>query len=116
LGLCIVFGFAFTWLFTTIGLYAGSAQAAQGISLLVFPLTFVSSAYVPVHSMPGWMQAFATHQPVTVMVDAVRALTVGPGAAGLSHHTGYYVVASLLWSAALVAVFAPIAIARYNRG
>ncbi len=115
-GLCIVFGFAFTWMFTTIGLYAGSAQAAQGMSLLVFPLSFVSSAYVPLHSMPGWMQAFASHQPVTVMVDAVRALTVGTTAAGLSHSTGHYVVASLLWSAVIVAVFAPIAIARYSRG
>jgi ABC transporter DrrB family efflux protein len=115
-GLCILFGFAFTWMFATIGLYAGSAQAAQGMSLLVFPLSFVSSAYVPVHSMPGWMQAFASHQPVTVMVNAVRALTVGTTAAGLSHNTGHYVIASLIWSAVIVAVFAPIAIARYSRG
>jgi ABC-2 type transport system permease protein len=115
-GLCVVFGFAFTWMFATIGLYAGSAQAAQGMSLLVFPLSFVSSAYVPVHSMPGWMQAFANHQPVTVMANAVRALTVGTGAASLSHNTGYYVVGSLIWSAVLVAVFAPVAIHRYNRG
>ena len=56
-GLCVLFGFAFTWLFITIGLVAGNAQAAQGMSLLVFPLTFVSSAYVPVATMPGWMQA-----------------------------------------------------------
>ena len=52
-GLCVVYGFAFTWLFVFIGLVAGNAQAAQGMSLLVFPLTFVSSAYVPVDSMPG---------------------------------------------------------------
>ena len=71
--LCVVFGFAFTWMFMLIGLVAGSAQAAQGMSLLVFPLTFVSSAYVPVDTMPGWMQAFAKHQPITAMVDAVRA-------------------------------------------
>src|SRR5262249_61191889 len=57
--LCVLFGFAFIWMFVTIGLFAGNAQAAQGMSLLVFPLTFVSSAYVPVHSMPGWLQAFA---------------------------------------------------------
>src|SRR5207249_2931742 len=75
-GLVVVFGFAFTWLFITIGLYAGNAQAAQGMSLLVFPLSFVSSAYVPVDSMPGWLQAFAEHQPLTVMVDAVRSLTL----------------------------------------
>ena len=69
LGLCVVFGFAFTWLFILIGLLAGSAQAAQGMSLLVFPLTFVSSAYVPVDTMPGWMQPFARNQPITAMVD-----------------------------------------------
>jgi len=115
-GLCVVFGFAFSWVFITIGLYAGNAQAAQGLSLLVFPLTFVSSAYVPVASMPGWMQAFAEHQPITAMVDAVRSLTLGQQAeAVLGHSTGHYLVASLLWSAALVAVFAPLAIARFHK-
>jgi ABC-2 type transport system permease protein len=115
-GLLLVFGFAFEWLFLTLGLFAGSAQAAQGLALLVFPLTFVSSAYVPVESMPGWLQAFADHQPITVMVDAVRALTQGPAAeALLGHSAGYYVVRSLAWSAAILAVFAPMAVARYRR-
>jgi ABC-2 type transport system permease protein len=117
LALIVVFGFAFTWLFMVIGLFAGSAQAAQGMSLLVFPFTFVSSAYVPVESMPGWMQAFAEHQPLTVMVNAVRGLTLGDSAtAVLGHSTTYYVVASLIWSAGLVVVFAPIAVARYRKG
>ena len=117
LGLCVVYGFAFTWLFITIGLMAGSAQAAQGMSLLVFPLTFVSSAYVPVDSMPGWMQPIAEHQPITVMVNAVRSLALGdPAAAGLSGTTAHWVVLSLIWSAVLVAAFAPVAVARYRRG
>ncbi len=81
-GCCVVFGFAFEWMFLTLGLFAGTAQAAQGLALMVFPLTFVSSAYVPVDSMPGWMQAFAEHQPVTVMVDAVRVAHPGPGGRG----------------------------------
>jgi ABC-2 type transport system permease protein len=116
-GLLVLLGFAFEWLFITLGLFAGSAQAAQGLALLVFPLTFVSSAYVPVESMPGWLQAFAEHQPVTVMVDAVRALTQGPAAeALLGHGAGFYVVRSLLWAAGIVAVFAPLAVARYRRG
>jgi ABC-2 type transport system permease protein len=76
LGLIIVFSFAFEWVFITVGLYAGNAQAAQGIALLV-PFTFVSSAYVPVSSMPRWLQTFAENQPVTYMIDAVRALTGG---------------------------------------
>ena len=50
------------------------------MALLVFPLTFVSSAYVPVETMPGWMQAIAEHQPITYMVDAVRSLTQGEAA------------------------------------
>ena len=56
------------------------------MALLVFPLTFVSSAYVPVESMPGWMQAFAEHQPITYMVDAVRSLTLGAAAEVLLGH------------------------------
>ncbi len=58
--LLIVFGFAFEWVFVLIGLLAGNAQAANSMSLLVFPFTFVSSAFVPVQSMPGWMQPVAT--------------------------------------------------------
>ena len=114
--LCLLFGFAFDWLFITIGLVAGNAQAAQGMSLLVFPLTFVSSAYVPVDSMPGWLQAFAEHQPVTVMVDAVRALALGDSAeAVLGHSAGHYVVAAVLWAAAITVVFATVAVARFHR-
>ena len=117
LGLMVVYGFAFTWLFITIGLLAGNAQAAQGMSLLVFPFTFVSSAYVPVDSMPGWMQPIAEHQPITAMVNAVRSLALGdPATAGLSNSTAYYVVVSLIWCVALVAVFAPLAVAKYRKG
>jgi ABC transporter DrrB family efflux protein len=115
-GLCVVFGFAFTWLFMTLGMLAGTAQAAQGMSLMVFPFTFVSSAYVPVSTMPGWMRGFAEHQPITVMVNCVRALTEGPAAEALLGHTaGYYVIRSLLWSAALVIAFLPVAVARFAR-
>jgi ABC transporter DrrB family efflux protein len=116
-GLCVVYGFAFTWVFICIGLLAGSAQAAQGMSLLVFPFTFVSSAYVPVDTMPSWMQPIAEHQPITAMSNAVRSLTLGsPELAGLSGTTSSYVVTSLLWCVGLVVVFAPIAVARYRKG
>ena len=115
-GLCVVYGFAFTWLFVFIGLVAGNAQAAQGMSLLVFPLSFVSSAYVPVDSMPGWLQPFAEHQPLTSMTNAVRSLVLGdPALAGLDHSIGHWVGLSLLWSVGLIAVFAPLAVARYRR-
>ena len=78
------------------------------MALIVFPFTFVSSAYVPIATMPGWMQAFARNQPITPMVDAVRSLVLGgPHAAGLTGTTAHYVVVSLIWSVVLVAVFVP---------
>ncbi len=115
--LLIVFSFVFEWVFITLGLYAGNAQAAQGMSLMLIPFTFVSSAFVPVQSMPSWLRSVAEHQPVTYMIDAVRTLTQGAKAeALLGHSSEYYVVRSLVWSVALVALFAPIAVARYRRG
>ena len=116
-GLCIVAAYAFSWVFIYIGLASGTAQAAQGISLLVFPLTFVSSAYVPVSSMPGWMQSFAEHQPVTVMVDAVRSLVLGSDSGiHLAHTTGYYVAGTFLWAAVLSLGFGSLSILRYRKG
>jgi ABC-2 type transport system permease protein len=115
-GLTILYGFAFVWLFIFLGLAAGSPQAAQGLSFLVFPLSFVSSAYVPVSTMPGWMQGFANNQPMTQMINTVRALTGGPAAQLLlGHSVSYYLVPSLLWSAGLVAVFAPLAVWKLKR-
>jgi ABC-2 type transport system permease protein len=112
--LVVVFGFSFTWLFMLIGLVSGSAQAAQGMSLLVFPLTFVSSAYVPVDTMPGWMQPIAEHQPITAMVDSVRAWVVADPVASLGHTAPYFTVIALLWSVGLIVAFAPLAVARYR--
>ena len=111
-----VVGLALGWLFMVLGLVASNAQAAQGLSMIVFPLTFVSSAYVPVATMPGWMQPFARHQPVTAMVDAIRSLSLGDaGKAVLPESTGHYVVTSLLWCVVIVAVAAPLAIRRFTR-
>ncbi len=116
-GLVLVFGFAFEWLFITMGLFAGNAQAAQGMGMIAFPLAFVSSAYVPVSTMPGWLQVFAKHQPLTYMVDAVRSLTLGPHAqALLGHPTSYFVTRALLWTVAIIAVTVPVAVAKYRRG
>ena len=116
-GLVVLFGFAFEWVFITMGLFAGNAQAAQGMGMIVFPFAFVSSAYVPVSSMPSWLQVFATHQPLTYMVDAVRSLTLGPHAqALLGHSASYYVTRSMLWTLAIIAVSLPIAVAKYRRG
>jgi ABC transporter DrrB family efflux protein len=107
-GMCVLFGLAFVWVFITLGLLTGNAQAAGGIGFLVLPLSFASSAYVPVGSMPGWLRGFAGHQPVTVTIDAVRALTQGEPAAGA-------VGAALLWAVAIVAVCVPVSIIRFRR-
>jgi ABC-2 type transport system permease protein len=108
LGLLIVFGFALTWVFIALGLAAGSAQAAQGLSLMFIPVSFVSSAYVPVETMPGPLRWFADHQPLTAMVDAVRGLV-------LDQPAGSAIVTSLLWSASLALAFAAVALALYRR-
>ena len=116
-GLVIAFGFAFEWLFITMGLFAGNAQAAQGMGMIVFPFAFISSAYIPVATMPGWLQVFAKHQPLTYMVDATRALTLGPHAqALLGHPAGYFITRAAIWALAIVAVSLPVAVARYRRG
>jgi ABC-type multidrug transport system permease subunit len=115
-GLCVVFGFAFAWVFIALGLYAGSAEAAQGMAFLVFPLSFISSAYVPVESMPGWMQPIAEHQPITPMVGSVRALALGDQAeAALGHSAGWFAIRALAWCVVIVAVFAPLATRRFAR-
>jgi ABC-2 type transport system permease protein len=115
-GLCILFGFAFEWIFIVIGLVAGNAQAAQGLTFLVYPLVFISSAYVPVESMPAGVQAFGQHQPMTAMVNAVRGLAGGGEAEALmAHSTGYYVGVSLMWTAGLVVLFGLLSVLRFSR-
>jgi ABC transporter DrrB family efflux protein len=115
--LIIVFSFTFEWVFIATGLYASNAQAAQGMALILVPFTFVSSAYVPVSSMPGGLRGTTEHQPVTYMIEAVRSLTGGERAeALLGDPAGYFVARSLICSAALLLVFGAIAVARYRRG
>jgi ABC transporter DrrB family efflux protein len=116
-GLVMLFGFAFEWVFIALGLLAGNSQAAQGMGMIVFPFAFISSAYIPVSTMPGWLQAFADHQPLTPMVDATRALTLGPHARTiLGHPASHYVATSLVWTAAILVVAVPVAVAQYRRG
>jgi ABC-2 type transport system permease protein len=109
--------YSFMWVFITIGLTSKSAQAANGTStLLIVPLAFVSAAYVPADSLPGWMQPVANNQPFTVFSNAMRSLTLGGAdAVGLGHSTAYWVVLSLVWCAGILAVFSTIAVSRFAR-
>ena len=115
--LCVAFGFAFMWVFALLGLVSGNAQAAQGMAMMVFPLAFVSSAMVPVATMPGFLQPIAEHQPVTVMINAVRSLGLGDSTlAGVGQHTtAYWVGLSLVWCAVVVLAAAPLAVRRYRK-
>ncbi len=114
--LCVVFAAAFAWLQIYLGLIAGSAQAAQGLAFAVFPLIFVSSAYVPVESMPSWLQPIAANQPVSAMVGPIRALTLGGDTEQLlGHSTAWFVTRSVIWSAVIIVVFAVLATRRFTR-
>jgi ABC-2 type transport system permease protein len=109
--------FAFSWFFSFLGLIAGNAQTATSIATLaVVPLVFVSGAFVPVISMPGWLHWFAANQPVTVLINAVRSLMLGgTEAAGVGHTTSYWVLLSLLWCAGILVVFSVLTSARFAR-
>ncbi len=114
--LIVVFGWAVAWVFIVMGLVSKNAQAAQGLSMLIIPFSFVSSANVPIRSMPGWMQPFAANQPITVMINAVRCLMQGgPAPVGIEHTTSYWVVLALGWSALITAVFMTLSTRRFGR-
>ena len=106
--LIILFGIALTWVGVFIGISVRDVETAQVAGFVwVFPLVFASSLYVPIETMPGWLQAFAHINPVTPMVDAMRALTLG----------GYLSAAlwkTLVWDLAIVLVFLPLALRRYK--
>jgi ABC-2 type transport system permease protein/oleandomycin transport system permease protein len=110
LGLLILFGYAFSWVFAFLGLLVSSPESANSVGFIaVFPLTFISSAFVPVSSMPSVLRAFANVNPFTIIVDALRHLWIGyPGA-------GDNIWGAVVWSFVIIAVFAPLAVARYRR-
>jgi ABC-2 type transport system permease protein/oleandomycin transport system permease protein len=114
-GLILLFAYALSWGFAIVGLSAPNSETAQVMSFpLVFPLTFISAAFVPVASMPSWLQGFATYQPVSVTVSACRSLMLGPASTGTGRSTAFWAVQSLLWTIGLLCVFIPLAIRRYR--
>ncbi len=107
--LLLLFGYAFSWVFALLGMLVSSPEAANSVGFIaVFPLTFISSAFVPVDSMPAALQWFADINPFTVVVDAMRSLWLGAPA-------GNSVWGAFAWALAIVAVFAPLAVWRYRR-
>jgi len=107
--LATVFGLAICCIAAYTGLAIGDEESVQAFGLIwLFPLTFVSSAFVPISTMPGWLQAFAKNQPVTYVIDTMRALALGgPVAANLWK--------SIAWLAGIFIVFVPLAVRAYRR-
>jgi ABC transporter DrrB family efflux protein len=109
IGLLLLFGYAFSWIFAFVALYSSSAEGAQALGFMViFPLTFASSAFVPPESMPAAIEAFAKANPISTIVDATRALFVDAPA-------GNDVWAAFAWCLGLIAVFATLSVQRYRR-
>jgi ABC transporter DrrB family efflux protein len=109
LALLLLFGYAFSWVFALLGLLVSSPESANSVGFIaVFPLTFISSAFVPVNSMPDVLEAFAKVNPFTVTVDAMRSLWIGAPA-------GNSVWGAFVWGFVILAIFAPLAVARYRR-
>ncbi|MBV9337160.1 MAG: ABC transporter permease [Solirubrobacterales bacterium] len=106
--LLLAFAYVFSWISATIGLLVRDPETAQGAGFVwVFPLTFISSAFVPTDTMPPVVRAIADVNPITLCVDAVRALTIGGDATEA-------VLGTLAWLAGLSLVFIPFAVARYR--
>jgi ABC transporter DrrB family efflux protein len=101
--------FCFSWISATIGMAVKTVEAAQSAGFIwLFPLTFASSAFVPTKSMPGWLQVFADHQPVTLLVNAVRGLL-------LNQPDTTTIWQALVWCAGILIVFIPLAVWEYGR-
>jgi ABC transporter DrrB family efflux protein len=106
--LLLVLGYAFSWIFALIGLFSSTPETANSIGFtLIFPLTFASSVFVPAASMPDGLRQFAEANPFTTWADAVRSLWLD-----IPAHSDVWM--SFVWIFALIAVFAPLAVARYR--
>ena len=107
--IALMFGFVFSWISATIGLAVKNPETAQVAGFIwLFPLMFASSIFVPISTMPDWLQAFAERSPITYTVDAVRGLWLG-------QPYGDALFYSFLWSAGLLLVFVPLAIRAFKR-
>lgn len=108
-GILLLFTYALSWLMAIIGLVAKTIEAVQWLTfVLIFPLTFASSAFVPTAGMPGWLRVFAENQPVTQVIESIRALMTGMP---IGNH-GWLAVA---WSLGILAVSMPLAAYMFRR-
>ena len=107
--LVLLFGYTLSWVFATVGLFLADPESAQAAAFpIMAPLVFASSAFVPVLTMPGWLQPFAQHQPVSVTASAARALILGTPVSS-------FLWQALAWDAGILLVFVPLSVWRYRR-
>ncbi len=132
-GVALAFAFAFSWAMATMGLLVKDPETAQIAGFLpLFPLVFASSVFTPTDTMPAWLRAFADHQPITVVANAIRGLTLGREAlADVTYGLGGATVTqdalasaptvssqvwlAMIWVAGILLVFAPLAVRMYRR-
>jgi ABC-2 type transport system permease protein/oleandomycin transport system permease protein len=109
LAIIVLFGFAFSWISALIGLLVKDTESVQAAGFIwIFPLTFASSAFVPVDTMPDWLQPIARINPITVTVNAGRSLLGGSA-------TLETILPPLLWVGAILVVFVPLSVRAYRR-
>ena len=107
--LVMLFSYSFSWMFASIALFVREPEAVQSATFLpLFPLIFAASTFAPTFTMPGWLEAFADYQPVSVTVDSVRAMAQGGELAGP-------MIKSLFWCFTMLAIFVPLAVWQFKR-
>jgi ABC transporter DrrB family efflux protein len=114
---CVLFGFSLSWAMAYVGLAVKTPEAANSAAFLpLFPLMFCSSIFVPVDTLPGWLQPFAENQPVTILADTMRGLILGDEfLATTSRSMTQLMLYSVLWIALILAVAVPFAVRKYRR-
>ena len=116
LGLLVIYSLTVAAVFMILGLVAGSGQAAQGLSILGVPFSFISSAFVPVATMPAVLKFIAEWQPLTFMVNSWRGLLLGDKAlATFEHGRAFYIVGSLVWCAVIGLIGMVVSLRAYRK-
>ncbi len=109
IGLILLFTFSFSWLAAIVGVLSNSIEAVQWLTfIIIFPLTFASSAFVPTENMGVYLKAFAENQPITQVIEAIRALILG-------NPVGNHVWLSIMWCVGMIVVAVPVTLWLFNR-
>ena len=115
-GLALAFAYSLSWVMAAVGLAVRTPEAVQSAAFMpIFPLVFASSVFLPTATMPDWLRAFADHQPLTVVTNAMRGLMLGESALPAGQVLSEQIVRSGLWIAAITVVASALAVRAYRR-